>query len=227
MLQFILQGGYMMYPLVILSVLAVAIILDRTRAFRLAETDTVQLRTQIIDALQKGDYDRSAEICRRHKGPVAAVLLVGINKYRRLVSRGKSVTEIEVNVNKTMEDYAPHVVEALEKRLNLLVLVASLSPLLGMTGTVTGMIKSFSSMANAGVNAGAVAGGISEALITTAAGLLIAMPSVIFYNIYSKKVDRFVLNIEESAAELIDFITLGDAGSTSTDPKPSQPAEAA
>src|SRR5690606_27988171 len=123
---------------------------------------------------------QAEKLCQERKGPVAAVLLVGIHKYKLLKGLGKSATEIEANVNKTMEDYSPHVVEALSQRLNLLVLVASLSPLLGMTGTVTGMIKSFSVMASAGVDAGAVGAGIAEALVTTAAGLIIAMPSVIF-----------------------------------------------
>ncbi|MHC4885214.1 MAG: MotA/TolQ/ExbB proton channel family protein, partial [Planctomycetota bacterium] len=146
--------------------------------------------------------------CEKSKGPVAAVLLTGLYKYRQLAMRGRGMTEIEANVNKTMGDYAPHVIEALEKRLNLLSMVAAVSPLLGMTGTVTGMIGAFQQMASAGVDAGGVAGGISEALITTAAGLLIAIPAVVAYSVFSKKIDRYVLDIEETATSLIDFITL-------------------
>jgi biopolymer transport protein ExbB len=210
MLEYILDGGSMMYPLLACSIVGLAVILDRMRAFRLAEGDTSALREEVLRALAEKDFARAEKACAQRRGPVAAVLLVGINKYRRLVELGKSETEIEVSVNKSMEDYAPHVMEALERRLNLLILVASIAPLLGMTGTVTGMIRSFNSMAGAsGLEGGAVAAGISEALITTAAGLLIAIPCVVFYNFYSKRVDRFVLAIEESAAELIDFITLG------------------
>jgi biopolymer transport protein ExbB len=213
MLEFILDGGYMMYPLMACSILALAVILDRMRAFRLADGDASALREQVLSCLQRKNFDEAASACSAQPGPVAAVLLVGIKKYRRLVELGKSSTEIEISVNKSMEDYAPHVLEALERRLNVLILVASVSPLLGMTGTVTGMIRSFKTMsALSGLDAGAVAGGISEALITTAAGLLIAIPSLVFYNFYYKKVDRFVLRIEESAAELIDFITLGGSG---------------
>lgn len=211
MLKYILDGGMIMVPLVLLSVLALGVIIDRLRAFRLADVDTTTLRESIIESMQHGRFAEAVKTCENFKGPVAAILLVGINKYEKLKQKHKSATEIEANVNKTMTDYAPHIIEALEKRLNLLVLIASISPLLGMTGTVTGMIRSFNSMAEAGVGGGAVAAGIAEALITTAAGLLIAIPSVVFHNLFSKKVDRYVLDIEESATELIDFITLEQA----------------
>jgi biopolymer transport protein ExbB len=208
MLEYILKGGYIMYPLIFLSVLAIAIIIDRVRAFRLAEGDSSSLRDEVIRRLEEGEIDRAIGACEKTRGPVAAVLLIGLYKYRQLAMRGRGMTEIEANVNKTMTDYAPHVIEALEKRLNLLIMIASVSPLLGMTGTVTGMIGAFAEMREGGVDAGGVAGGISEALITTAAGLLIAMPAVIFHSIFSKKVDRYVLEIEESSTHLIDFITL-------------------
>jgi biopolymer transport protein ExbB len=212
MLQYILDGGLIMIPLMGLSVLALAVIIDRLRAFRLASVDTTTLREKVIECLEEGRLDDAGKACEEFAGPVAAVLLVGINKYRKLVSLGRAAVEIESNVTKTMADYAPHVIEALEKRLNLLVLTASVSPLLGMTGTVTGMIRSFNSMAAAGgLDAGAVAAGISEALITTAAGLLIAIPAVVFHAVLAKKIDRYVLAIEESAQELIDFITLEQA----------------
>ena len=104
-------------------------------------------------------------------------------------------------------------VEVLEKRLNLLTLVASISPLLGMTGTVTGMIAAFGAMREAGgLQGGAVAGGIAEALVTTAAGLLIAIPAVVAATVFSKKVDRQVLEIEEATTEVVNMITLGKVG---------------
>jgi len=106
-----------------------------------------------------------------------------------------------------MADYAPHVIESLEKRMNLLTMIGMVSPLLGMTGTVTGMIASFETMSS-GLDAGAVSAGISEALVTTAAGLIVAIPAVVAYNIFAKKVDRFILEIEESSTDLIDYITL-------------------
>ncbi|NQT91183.1 MAG: MotA/TolQ/ExbB proton channel family protein [Lentisphaerae bacterium] len=209
MLGHILDGGAIMIPLMLLSVLAVAIILDRVRAFREATVDTAKLQGAVTSNLVDGRVDDAIRECERFRGPVAAVLMVGLLKFRKLLLRKRPLAEIEANVNKTMGDYAPHVIEALEKRLNLLIMVASVAPLLGMTGTVTGMIRSFQSLAGAGaLDATAVSTGIAEALVTTAAGLIIAIPAVVAHNILSKKIDRFVLDIEESATRLIDLITL-------------------
>jgi len=217
MLEAIIKGGYIMIPLVALSILALAVIIDRIRAFRLAEVDTTDLRARVIELLQTNRVDDAIGECERFRGPVASVLLVGLHKFRKLRQLRRDASEIEGNVTRTMSDYAPHVIEALEKRLNLLALIATVSPLLGMTGTVTGMINSFDAMRQmGGLEGGAVAGGISEALITTAAGLLIAIPAVIAHNIFSRRINRYVLQIEETATELIDFITL-EKGQTRTE----------
>jgi biopolymer transport protein ExbB/TolQ len=189
--------------------MAVAVIIDRVRIFRRARTDTYLLREDVTNCLEEGRLDDAIRRCREHDGPVAAVLLAGLNKYRRLKEHGRSRTEIESITTKTMEDYAPRALDTLETRLNLLVLVGSISPLLGMTGTVTGMIKAFTQMSTAGVDASGVASGISEALVTTAAGLLIAMPAVAAYNILAKRVDRIALEIEETMMEFLDFVSLG------------------
>ncbi len=209
MLGHILDGGAIMIPLLLLSVLAVAIIIDRARAFREATVDTSKLQDGVIGNLEKGRVDEAIRECERFRGPVAAVLMVGLLKFRKLLQRERPLAEIEANVNKTMGDYAPHVIEALEKRMNLLIMVGSVAPLLGMTGTVTGMIRSFQSLAGAGaLDATAVSTGIAEALVTTAAGLIIAIPAVVAHNMLSKRIDHFVLNIEESATRLMDLITL-------------------
>jgi len=209
MLGYILSGGYIMFPLVFLSVLAVAVIIERLRVFRMAQVDTFKLRQDVNNSLIQGDLNQAVKRCQSCSGPVAAVLLVGLDKYRRMLVARRSLAEIETSVSKTMEDYAPRALGVLENRVNLLTLIASVSPLLGMTGTVTGMISAFNQMVVSGVDASGVAGGISEALITTAAGLLIAIPSLVAHNVFAKRVDRFVLEIEETMTELLDFITLG------------------
>lgn len=209
MLEFLLDGGPIMVPLILLSILSIAVIIDRVYAFHKADSDTMQLRRGVVDDLEEGDLDSAITKCESSTGPVAAVLLAGLAKYRALLVLGRPPTENEIAVSKTMEDSAPAILAGLEKRLNLLVIIASISPLLGMTGTVTGMIKSFNKMAEtAGVDPGAVAGGISEALITTAAGLIIAIPAVIAYNIFSKKIDAYVIEIDSTVTEVLDFITL-------------------
>ena len=211
MLEYLIDGGPLMLPLVLCSIVAVTVIIDRARAFRLADTDTVRLREEVNRHLEGNEIHKAVEACRSHRGPVAAVLLAGLGKLDTLAARKRSTTEIELTVTKTMEDYAPRILGVLEKRMNLLTLIGSVSPILGMTGTVTGMIRSFNVMAAAGgLQATAVAGGISEALITTAAGLIIALPAIVAYNLFAKKVDHFAEEIEETITGLIDFISIRD-----------------
>jgi len=215
MLEYILDGGMLMYPITLCSIVALAVIIDRIRAFRSAQSDTVALRGKVTDCLDDGRIDDAVAACKQFHGPVAAVLLAGLDRYRKLKARNRTLAEIETNVKETMQDYAPHAMEPLEQRLNVLTLVGSIAPLLGMTGTVTGMITSFNSMAEmGGLDAGGVAAGIAEALITTGGGLLVAVPAVVAYNVFSKKIDKHVLEIEQTMRDLIDFISLGHAGAS-------------
>ncbi len=208
MLGLLLDGGWMMLPLVLCSIGVVAILIDRARAFRAAGGDHDRLRRDVRDALNTGDVEGAAAICEKSSGPVAATILIGLQRFLRMKSRGKTSEEMEVIVSKTMEDYAPKALHGLEKRLNLMVLIASISPLLGMTGTVTGMIRSFESMAaSAGLDPSAVAGGISEALITTAAGLIIAIPAVVAYNVFSRRLEEFTMAIEGAVSDLVEAIS--------------------
>ena len=130
MLEYIFKGSYLMVPLLALSVLALAVIIDRVRAFRMASIDSDALREKVTEHLEAGRIAEAIVECEQFGGPVAAVLLVGLHKYRKLTDRSRPAAEIEGNVTKTMGDYAPHVIEALEKRLNLLVLIGSVAPLL-------------------------------------------------------------------------------------------------
>ena len=203
MMNYLMDGGWMMLPLLICSIVMVAVIIDRCRAFRAAaKLDPKTLREKVVQAVTDGDIAAAVEACRASEGPVAAVLLTGLEKFTRLYQKGKSEPEIEAGVTKAMEDYAPKAMSGLEKRLGTMVLVSSISPLIGMCGTVTGMINSFSVMAEAaGLDAGAVAGGISEALITTAAGLIIAIPGVVAYNYFQKKAEGWNMQLESAVAD--------------------------
>ncbi len=209
MLYFLIAGKWMMAPLLACSIIAIAVIIDRIRAFRLADADSFEMRRNISNLLEDHQVDEAIGECGKFHGPVAAVMLAGLDKMRRLIKLGRNNAEIEISVSKTMEDYAPHVLEPLEKRLNLLTLIGMISPLLGMTGTVTGMIASFGAISNAGGSATeAAATGISEALITTAAGLLIALPALVAHNLLSKRMEKFTLEIEETVIELNDYVSL-------------------
>ncbi len=209
MLEHILDGGMIMIPLLLLSVTAVAVILDRLAVFRNAEVDAAPLRRQVMSLIQAGELDEAVDACHAAGGPIATILMSGLTKFRSLAQRGgMSLAEIKDDVAETMTDYAPHIVDLLEERLNLLTMIATVSPLLGMTGTVTGMIRSFSSLAAEGMAAEAVGSGISEALVTTAAGLIIAIPAVVAYNIFTRKIDRCTLEMQESATELMEVLKL-------------------
>ncbi len=212
MLAYILDGGLMMWILLSLSILGLAIILERRQVFRIAGADSSALRRMVRQLLSEGQLDDAVKICEETRGPVASVLLVGLNRYRHLLAMAKPQREVEESVSSSMQDYAPHVVSLLEQRLGLLLMVGSVAPLVGMCGTVLGMISAFKAMASAeSLGGNVVAGGISVALITTAAGLLIAVPAVIFYHIYSTRAEKLTEIIEESATELVDFIHLRGA----------------
>jgi len=209
MLEYLIKGKWLMGPLLMCSIIAIAVIIDRIRAFRMADSDSFKMRRSVSALLEAHKVDEAIDECGKYHGPVAAVMLAGLDKLRRLANLGRSNTEIEISVSKTMEDYAPHVLEPLEKRLNLLTLIGMISPLLGMTGTVTGMIASFGAISSAGGSqTEAAAVGISEALITTAAGLLIALPALVAQNLLAKRMDKFTLEIEETVIELNDYVSL-------------------
>ena len=205
MMGYLMDGGWMMLPLLLCSIAMVAVIIDRARAFRAASrVDPVSLRERVCAAVASGDLAGAAEACSSSEGPAAAVMLCGIERLRHMKEKGKGESEIELGVSKSMEDYAPKAMNGLEKRMGAMVLIASISPLIGMCGTVTGMINSFSAMAEAaGLDPGAVAGGISEALITTAAGLIIAIPGVVAYNFFQKKVEEWNMELEASLAGIV------------------------
>lgn len=209
MLEYIFDGGILMYPLILLSVVGLAVMIDRACAFHAAARDVDELKKSVMDAVTEGRFDDAEEACVSTGGPVAAVLLVGISKFRKLAGSGRTPGEISDIVRKSMENYAPVAIGTLERNVGILPVVASLGPLVGMTGTVTGMIGSFNAMSQATtLEATTVSAGISEALITTAAGLLIAMPSVIAYNIFSRKVDAAVQEMDLVCTGLADYIAL-------------------
>lgn len=208
MLEQFFLGGSMMYPLLGCSILGVAVVFDRMWAFyRYSRHDSRTLRAEIIARMEEGRDEDAMTLCASTPGPIAAVLLVGLMTYDKLKKAGEPVETIRELVNKAMEDYYGHAISAVEKRFNLLSMVGMAAPLFGMTGTVTGMIKSFNAMSMASsLDNSMVAAGISEALITTAWGLVIALNAVIPWNFFSQRSDQIGLEIEDATAELAEFI---------------------
>ncbi len=210
MLEHILNGGPLMAPLMACSLVSLAVVYDRWMAFRAnRKVDTRALRSKVMGSLKSGDFEASISECESARGPMASVLLAGLRSYKQLKEKGESTETMRMVVAQVMEDYAAQAMGVVNKRLDVLTTVGTAAPLLGMTGTVTGMIASFSGLAEAGSvsgSGGAVAGGIAEALVTTAVGLIIALLAVIPQSVFNRWSDEIELELEESTTDLVEFI---------------------
>jgi len=206
LLETLLKGQMMMIPLVACSVIAMAVFMDRLWAFYAnSKVDVRALRSNLMKLLREHKVKEAAVLCATTPGPISAVLLAGLQSYMKLHKRTPENTRI--TVGQAMEEFSHQSVGSVEKRLWILATIGSAAPLLGMTGTVTGMIKSFQNLAAAGgVDAGKVGIGISEALITTAAGLIIALGAVIPYSIFTSMSDKIELEIDEASTEVLDLL---------------------
>ncbi len=189
------QGGPVMWPLLICSVLGLVFIIERTITYVRVKGDTAEIFSRVREALLGGDLRQAVEVTDSYTNPVAATLKAGLLRY------GRSSEEIE----RAMQVVALHELSRLERNLWILATVATIAPLFGFLGTVTGMINSFEALAEVGLgNPKAVASGISEALITTAAGLMIALPVQYAFNHFTSRVNHYTLDMETSAAVLLE-----------------------
>ncbi len=201
MLEIIKAGGWLMAPIILCSILALTIIAERAWTLRRSKVVPGDLGEQVRDWASRHELDRRHIEQLRDGSSLGRVLAAG------LVNRHRSRHLIK----EAIEDTGRHVVHELERFLNTLGTIAGISPLLGLLGTVIGMIKVFSSIMVHGVgDANQLAGGISEALITTAAGLTVAIPSFFFYRYYKGKVEAYVVSMEEQAVNLIEAIEQGN-----------------
>jgi len=201
--EYFRQGGMFMYPLLFFSVLAATVAIERFIVFSKAKLNVSDFLTKIRKALLVNRNVKEAiKICEQSKGPVASVMKAGLLRY------GHPREDIE----KTIENAALYELDRLEKRLGVLATTANVAPMLGFLGTVAGMIKSFATLAEQGLtNPAAVAVGISEALITTATGLIIAIPAQLVYNWYTTKITRFVRDIETASNMLVETFSEMDS----------------
>ena len=199
-----------MIPLMLCSLVSLAVVYDRWMAFRAnRKIDTRSLRSKVLSHLREDNIADAIAECEASSGPIASVLLAGLLSYKLLKSRNESSETMRMVVGQVMEDSSAQAISLVGKRLDVLTTVGVAAPLLGMTGTVTGMIASFAGLAEAGSvggGGGTVANGIAEALITTAAGLLIALSAVIPQSIYNRWSDEIELEIEKATGEMMEFI---------------------
>lgn len=197
MLEFFLSGGFMMWPLLAASVLTVAIIIDKFIYFRNAEVDEEELFVTIKDKLRSQGAEAAIAYSEEAGGPIAAILRAG------LVQSGRDRSKIEEAIEREALIEFPR----MKKFLPALSTIGSVSTLMGFTGTVMGMIRAFNSIARAGTTSPSiVAGGIAEALTTTATGLIIAILALVAYHYYTHRADRILLEVEKASRNLIDIM---------------------
>lgn len=196
MITYLLKGGFMMWPLLGCSIISFAIIIDRLFFFHKITVDEHLLMAQLKKEIKTGNFSNALSICEKHPGPLARILSVAIKNFALRHQEIEEILEREIlNEIPKAERYIPG-----------LAVIASISTLMGFTGTVTGMIRAFGDIAESGVSSPTVvASGISEALITTATGLIIAIPTLIFYHYFTHKVARLTLEVEKCTNELLDI----------------------
>lgn len=191
------RGGPMMWPLLACSVAGLVFIIERGWALHRIKDNMAEIVSRVRRALHARDMEASIKVCDTLAGPIANTLKAGLLQF------GKPVEEIE----RTMEAVAMQEVARMERFLWILATVANIAPLFGFLGTVTGLINAFEQVAEVGLgNPRAVAGGVSEALITTAAGLMIALPVQTAYNYFTTRVGKVTLNMETAGAMLIETL---------------------
>jgi biopolymer transport protein ExbB len=210
-MKYMLDGGIFMWPILLLGVLALGVIIERFRALLMLNTRAEQLRAEVRQLLENDQVEEALNRCDREQGPVPAILGAGLRKY--LVARrlGYDAAKIEEQVIKGMDDYSVHIVAAMEKHLPILATVASAAPMFGFLGTVAGMVTSFDDIVKTmgQVNiVEAAASGIMVSLLTTVLGLIVGIPAYMMFNYFTSVINAFVLDVEESAAELIESVTL-------------------
>lgn len=200
MIELLAAGGWVMPLIVLCSVLALAISIERWIALNQTRIAPPHLLASVWKQLKAGELDAQRMKQLRQGSPLGAILVAGLaNRHQ-----GRDV------MKESIQEAASHVVHNLEKYLNTLGTVAAVAPLLGLLGTVVGMIRVFTEITVQGTgNANALAGGISEALITTATGLAVAIPALVMHRYFTGKIDTIVVGLEQETIKLVDALHSG------------------
>ncbi|MGI6460175.1 MAG: MotA/TolQ/ExbB proton channel family protein [Candidatus Hydrogenedentales bacterium] len=195
----IMQGGVLMIPIGLCSIVALAIIIERFYSLRRASIDTREFMDTMRQVLRQNRIQDAVEICDEVDAPIARIMRAGILKYNRS----------KEDIREAIEDAGHLEIPRLERYLSAMATCANIAPLLGLLGTVAGMIKAFAQIqALEGlVSPSDLAEGIGNALVTTAAGLTVAIPTLVAYNYFVSRVENMILEMEISSSELIELLT--------------------
>ncbi|KUO59129.1 biopolymer transporter [bacterium BRH_c32] len=198
LIEMFTKGGWVMYPILISSIIGVAIIIDRFMVIRKSKVNVPAFLVRIRGMLKKKDIQGAISYCLEEKSPAANIIRRGLKKYKYGHQR----------VREAIESAGQQEVTKLEKGLNILASVAGVAPMLGFLGTVTGMISAFmkiESLAGA-ASPSDLAGGIWEALLTTAYGLAVGIAALMFYNYFLTKIGKLVSEIELITNDFLDVL---------------------
>jgi len=193
--------------LFVMSIWSLAVIIDRWLYFSAARKQSREFAPRVAGALKEGKLDEAIKVADRNKkSHLAEVVTAGLQEFRNFGSGG-AVTEDQIESSKRALERSEAIVHAKLKRgLSGLATIGSTSPFIGLFGTVVGILNAFQAIATQKTSGiGAVAGGISEALVTTAFGLLVAIPAVMTFNYFTSKVEAFDVEMDNSSSELIDY----------------------
>lgn len=198
MKEIFLKGGPLVYVIFIFSVLGLTVIIERMYYFFKTEKgDYKKLKNQLKGFVEKNDISGAKAVCSLNSNSVSRIIQVILDNIK---ADRKALDE-------KIKEVALEQISILERFMWILKITASVTPLIGLLGTVMGMIKAFNVIAAQGVgNPEMLAGGISEALITTAAGLSVAIPAIVLYNYFEKKVDYIINEMEKASVEFLNIL---------------------
>lgn len=197
MFELVKSGGWLMLPIILCSIAVVAICIERFLALNPKKISPPETLGEVWGWIKNSQLDADKLKTLKNSSPLGRILAAGLSNSRH----GRDV------MKESIQEAASHVIHDLERYLNTLGTIAAISPLLGLLGTVIGMIKVFTAIMLQGTgNAGVLAGGISEALITTATGLTVAIPALIMHRFYSRRIDSVVITLEQETIKLVDAL---------------------
>lgn len=197
MVEYFVDGGAFMWPILILLIFGLMFALERFYSLMMSSINTKKFFAEVRDTLNADGVDGALGLCNKTRGPVAEVFHAGLSRSHR------GLGEVE----KAIQNAGTVEMSFLEKNMIWLNLVVTVAPMLGFTGTVAGMIKAFDSIEAANnISPAVVAGGISQALLTTAFGLIVAIIIQLLQNFFVSRIDRLVLDMEENSMQLVDHL---------------------
>jgi len=197
MVHYFLEGGAFMWPILLTLLFGLAFVIERAYSLMMSAVDSQTFFESVSQSIKDNGTDAATQICSETEGPVAAIFHAGLSKMNR------GLEEVE----KAIQNAGAIEMAFLEKNMIWLNAVITIAPMLGFTGTVVGMIAAFDAIKAANdISPAVVAGGISQALLTTAFGLIVAMIIQTFQNVFVARIDKLVLEMEEQSIKIIDHL---------------------